>query len=101
MKVSLPHVCLVHHLLKALIVSRNESIVYLLIYSDILRKNSVFYLIMNKNVFDYLDIRILRIATFIRSPKISWTVTVRFSVTVGIGNGFQFFISIWPKMYEG
>jgi hypothetical protein len=47
--------------------------------------------------FSYLDIRIWSIATFIRSPKISWTVTVRFSVTVGIGNGFQFFIRIWPK----
>ncbi len=49
------------------------------------------------NSISYLDIRICNIAIFIRSPKISWTVTVRFSVTVTIGNGFQFLIKISPE----
>lgn len=41
--------------------------------------------------------RIFSTATFIRSPKTSWTVTDRFGVTLGMGRGFQFLIRIWPE----
>ena len=44
----------------------------------------------------YFDMRIWRTARFIRSPRISWTVTVRSSVTVSIDNGFQFLIKTSP-----